>query len=334
MSSNLAEILTETAAEHGDRPALKLDDTVVTLRAARRRLRARRGMLRDKGVEPGDRVGIMLPNVPYFGGHLLRDPARGRRRRADEPAAQGPRGDVLPRGPGREGAVRLGRLRGGRAPGRRGGRRGARARQARRVRGARRRLRARRPTSPSARTTTPPSCSTRQAPPARPKGAELTHANLRKNCEISARTLARRARRTSCSARCRCSTPSGRRAGSTARSRVGACLSHDPALRPRQGAGDHRARQGHDLPGRADDVPRDAQPRRRARTPTCPRLRACMSGGAAMPVEVMKRVRGGVRLRGARGLRPLARPRRSPRSTSPARSASRARSARRSRASR
>ncbi len=24
------------------------------------------GMLREKGVEPGDRVGIMLPNVPYF----------------------------------------------------------------------------------------------------------------------------------------------------------------------------------------------------------------------------------------------------------------------------
>ena len=24
------------------------------------------GVLREKGVEPGDRVGIMLPNVPYF----------------------------------------------------------------------------------------------------------------------------------------------------------------------------------------------------------------------------------------------------------------------------
>ena len=25
------------------------------------------GLLKEKGVEPGDRVGIMLPNVPYFG---------------------------------------------------------------------------------------------------------------------------------------------------------------------------------------------------------------------------------------------------------------------------
>ena len=24
------------------------------------------GFLRSRGVEPGDRVGIMLPNVPYF----------------------------------------------------------------------------------------------------------------------------------------------------------------------------------------------------------------------------------------------------------------------------
>ena len=25
------------------------------------------GLLKEKGLEPGDRVGIMLPNVPYFG---------------------------------------------------------------------------------------------------------------------------------------------------------------------------------------------------------------------------------------------------------------------------
>ena len=50
------------------------------------------GLLKEKGVAPGDRVGIMLPNVPYFGGGLLRRPARGRRRGADERAAEGPRG--------------------------------------------------------------------------------------------------------------------------------------------------------------------------------------------------------------------------------------------------
>jgi long-chain acyl-CoA synthetase len=67
MSSNLAGILTETAAEHGDRPALKLDDAVVTYSQLDDSSARVAALLRDKGIEPGDRVGIMLPNVPYFG---------------------------------------------------------------------------------------------------------------------------------------------------------------------------------------------------------------------------------------------------------------------------
>src|SRR5687767_11139264 len=66
-SSNLAGILTETAAEHGDRPALKLDDTVVSYAMLDEGSARVATMLREKGIEPGDRVGIMLPNVPYFG---------------------------------------------------------------------------------------------------------------------------------------------------------------------------------------------------------------------------------------------------------------------------
>jgi long-chain acyl-CoA synthetase len=63
---NLASLLIDSAAEHADHPALKLDDAVVTyamLDEASARVAA---LLRDKGVEPSDRVGIMLPNVPYF----------------------------------------------------------------------------------------------------------------------------------------------------------------------------------------------------------------------------------------------------------------------------
>src|ERR671927_577856 len=67
MSSNLAGILTDTAAEHGDRPALKLDDTVVTYAMLDEGSARVAGLLKEKGLEPGDRVGIMLPNVPYFG---------------------------------------------------------------------------------------------------------------------------------------------------------------------------------------------------------------------------------------------------------------------------
>jgi long-chain acyl-CoA synthetase len=66
MSTNLARILTETAAEHGDRTAFKLDDIELSyamLDEASARVAA---LLKGSGVEPGDRVGLMLPNVPYF----------------------------------------------------------------------------------------------------------------------------------------------------------------------------------------------------------------------------------------------------------------------------
>ena len=66
MSENLATILTETAAEHGDRTAFKLDDVELSysvLDGSSARLAA---LLKSKGLEPGDRVGLMLPNVPYF----------------------------------------------------------------------------------------------------------------------------------------------------------------------------------------------------------------------------------------------------------------------------
>src|SRR5688572_22464334 len=66
MSGNLAGILTESAQRHGDRPALKLDDTTVTYAMLDEGSARVAGLLKSKGMEPGDRVGIMLPNVPYF----------------------------------------------------------------------------------------------------------------------------------------------------------------------------------------------------------------------------------------------------------------------------
>ena len=64
---SLAQLLTATASEHADRPALKLDDTVVTYAVLNEGATRIAGLLKEKGVQPGDRVGIMLPNVPYFG---------------------------------------------------------------------------------------------------------------------------------------------------------------------------------------------------------------------------------------------------------------------------
>lgn len=64
--SNLAGNLVATAQEHGERPAVKLDDYVLSYRELHRRAAAVAGDLRAHGVLPGDRVGLLLPNVPAY----------------------------------------------------------------------------------------------------------------------------------------------------------------------------------------------------------------------------------------------------------------------------
>ena len=63
---NLASILTDTAAEHGDRIALKLDDVELSYELLDQGSARVAALLADRGAEAGDRIGIMLPNVPYF----------------------------------------------------------------------------------------------------------------------------------------------------------------------------------------------------------------------------------------------------------------------------
>ena len=59
-------MLIETAAEHGGRTAIKLDDLELPYAGLEGATRHAAGLLAAKGVGPGDRVGLMLPNVPYF----------------------------------------------------------------------------------------------------------------------------------------------------------------------------------------------------------------------------------------------------------------------------
>jgi long-chain acyl-CoA synthetase len=64
--TNLAQNLAVTAAAHPTRTAVRHDELVLTY-ADLDDLSARvAGMLRESGVEPGDRVGLMLPNVAAF----------------------------------------------------------------------------------------------------------------------------------------------------------------------------------------------------------------------------------------------------------------------------
>ncbi|WOX20941.1 long-chain fatty acid--CoA ligase [Streptomyces solicathayae] len=64
--TNLAAFLVDSAAHRGDRIAVRHDDHTLTyaeLDDASARVAA---LLRDRGVEPGDRVAMTLPNVPLF----------------------------------------------------------------------------------------------------------------------------------------------------------------------------------------------------------------------------------------------------------------------------
>ncbi|MBA2522274.1 MAG: long-chain fatty acid--CoA ligase [Solirubrobacterales bacterium] len=64
--TNFARALTVAVEAGADRPAVKLDDVVVSYGALDEAAARVAGMLRARGVEPGDRVGMQLPNVPYF----------------------------------------------------------------------------------------------------------------------------------------------------------------------------------------------------------------------------------------------------------------------------
>jgi long-chain acyl-CoA synthetase len=63
---NLADLLVRTAAEHGDRTAVKLDDLALSYSVLDQASRRVAGLLRQRGLQVGDRVGLSLPNVPYF----------------------------------------------------------------------------------------------------------------------------------------------------------------------------------------------------------------------------------------------------------------------------
>ena len=63
---NLAQILTESAERYPEQVAVKLDDFELSYGLIEQAAMRMAGMLRERGVAPGDRVALMLPNVPHF----------------------------------------------------------------------------------------------------------------------------------------------------------------------------------------------------------------------------------------------------------------------------
>jgi long-chain acyl-CoA synthetase len=66
MASSLASNIIDAARRHGERPAVRLDDFVLTWEQLEQATARAAAMLVQAGVEPGDRVGLMLPNIPQF----------------------------------------------------------------------------------------------------------------------------------------------------------------------------------------------------------------------------------------------------------------------------
>jgi long-chain acyl-CoA synthetase len=66
MGLNLASLLTESAERTPDATAIRLGEVELSYNELDNRSAQLATLLREKGVKPGDRVGVMLPNVPDF----------------------------------------------------------------------------------------------------------------------------------------------------------------------------------------------------------------------------------------------------------------------------
>jgi long-chain acyl-CoA synthetase len=64
--ANLVSVLDRVAAEQAGHPAVRMDDLVLDYSELREAAGRVTSLLSSAGVAPGDRVGIMLPNVPAF----------------------------------------------------------------------------------------------------------------------------------------------------------------------------------------------------------------------------------------------------------------------------
>jgi long-chain acyl-CoA synthetase len=61
--TNLARNLTDTTRAHAERVAVRVDNAAMTYRALDEASARVAGLLHERGLQPGDRVGIMMPNV-------------------------------------------------------------------------------------------------------------------------------------------------------------------------------------------------------------------------------------------------------------------------------
>jgi long-chain acyl-CoA synthetase len=66
VSLSIASILAESARRHADRPAVVMGDLTLTYAELWTQARQYAAVLRARGVGPGDKVALLLPNTPHF----------------------------------------------------------------------------------------------------------------------------------------------------------------------------------------------------------------------------------------------------------------------------
>ncbi|MGO9078043.1 MAG: long-chain-fatty-acid--CoA ligase [Streptosporangiaceae bacterium] len=64
--ANLSSVLDQIASRQGDAPAVRTDELMLSYAQLRDAAGRMASLLSSAGVEPGDRVAVMLPNVPAF----------------------------------------------------------------------------------------------------------------------------------------------------------------------------------------------------------------------------------------------------------------------------
>ncbi len=64
--ADLNSVFAESAARYAERPAVRMDGLVLSYSRLRDAAYRMASLLSSAGVAPGDRVAIMLPNMPAF----------------------------------------------------------------------------------------------------------------------------------------------------------------------------------------------------------------------------------------------------------------------------
>src|SRR5215216_3887337 len=284
--ANLATILTDTVERHRDRPALKLDDAVVTYAQLDEGSARVAALLADKGVEPGDRVGIMLPNVPYFGVIYYGVLRAGGVVVPMNPLLKGREVKFYVEDPGAKLLFAWGDFEEAAAKGAEEG--GAELVLVKPgdfeelVAGY----------EPDAEVADRDGDDTAvilytSGTTGTPKGAELTHENLRMNCELAARTLAKATEEDVLLGALPLFHSFGQTCGLNASVSVGAFLSMIPRFDPAK-ALQIIERDGVTVFQGVPTMYHAMLASDERESADVSSLRACMSGGAAMPVEVMR----------------------------------------------